>query len=316
MTSATNEKASWLSEAAPEELRRIVDALYRVHRLVSAITDLDVLLERILEESKQVAQAEACSLLLYDPDNDELYFRVALGEEGDLQTLKREIRLKLGQGIAGTAAATRECVNVVDVKTDERFYDFADKRSKFQTRNLLAIPLIDRDELIGVIEVVNKVGGPHFTNIDLRVMQMFSALTASALANAHLIEENLRAERLAALGQAVAGMSVAFVRRIRMRSIFIGHGNKCHDPAVAVTEGESIFAEAASRHTQNKRAITSFGFWYSWRRLQERLKPTDGGTTLAVAPRGHQRRCQHAKSHVRHVARDGNALATARGVGY
>jgi len=153
-----NDKASWLSEAAPEELRRIVDALYRAHRLVSAITDLDVLLERILEESKQVAQAEACSLLLHDPDSDELYFRIALGEEGDLQTLKREIRLKLGQGIAGTAAATRESVNVVDVKRDSRFYDLADKRSKFQTRNLLAIPLIDRDKLVGVIEVVNKVG--------------------------------------------------------------------------------------------------------------------------------------------------------------
>lgn len=207
MTSGTNDKASWLSEAAPKELRRIVDALYRAHRLVSAITDLDVLLERILEESKEVAQAEACSLLLYDTEKDELYFRIALGESGDLQTLKREIRLKLGQGIAGTAAATRECVNVVDVKADARFYDHADKLSNFQTRNLLAIPLVDRDTLVGVIEAVNKVGGPHFTDIDLRVMQMFSALTASALANAHLIEENLRAARLAALGQAVAGMS-------------------------------------------------------------------------------------------------------------
>ncbi len=207
MTSAMHDKASWLSEAAPDELRRIVDALYRAHRLVSALIDIDVLLECILEESKQVAQAEACSLLLYDADADELYFRVALGEGGDLQTLKREIRLKIGQGIAGTAAATRESVNVTDVNTDERFYPFADERSNFRTRNLLAVPLIDREELVGVIEVVNKVGGPHFTRLDLHVMEMFSGLTATALANARLIEENLRAERLAALGQAVAGMS-------------------------------------------------------------------------------------------------------------
>jgi len=207
MTSPTHDKASWLADAAPDELRRIVVALYRAHRLVSAITDLDVLLERILEESKQVAQAEACSLLLYDPDSEELYFQVALGESGDLQTLKREIRLKVGQGIAGAAAAARECVNVIDVGQDSRFYDFADQRSNFRTRNLLAVPLIDRDELVGVIEVVNKVGGAHFTGVDLHVMEMFSALTASALANARLIEKNLRAERLAALGQAVAGMS-------------------------------------------------------------------------------------------------------------
>ncbi|HQE82986.1 MAG TPA: ATP-binding protein [Candidatus Hydrogenedentes bacterium] len=207
MTSVPHDEAFWLSAAAPEELRRIVDALYRAHRLLSAITDLDVLLERILEETKQVACAEACSLLLYDTHSQELYFRIALGEGGDLQTLKREIRLKLGQGIAGTAAARRESVNVIDVKTDGRFYALADQRSNFQTRNLLAIPLIDRDELVGVVEAVNKIGGPHFTDIDLRVMQMFSVLTATALANARLIEENLRAERLAALGQAVAGMS-------------------------------------------------------------------------------------------------------------
>ena len=154
-----------------------------------------------------MAQAEACSLLLYDPDSEELYFQVALGESGDLQTLKREIRLKVGQGIAGAAAAARECVNVIDVGQDSRFYDFADQRSNFRTRNLLAVPLIDRDELVGVLEVVNKVGGAHFTGVDLHVMEMFSALTASALANARLIEKNLRAERLAALGQAVAGMS-------------------------------------------------------------------------------------------------------------
>ena len=201
MTSPTHDKASWLADAAPDELRRIVVALYRAHRLVSAITDLDVLLERILEESKQVAQAEACSLLLYDPDSEELYFQVALGESGDLQTLKREIRLKVGQGIAGAAAAARECVNVIDVGQDSRFYDFADQRSNFRTRNLLAVPLIDRDELVGVLEVVNKVGGAHFTGVDLHVMEMFSALTASALANARLIEKNLRAARLAALGQ-------------------------------------------------------------------------------------------------------------------
>jgi len=60
MTSVPHDEAFWLSAAAPEELRRIVDALYRAHRLLSAITDLDVLLERILEETKQVACAEAC----------------------------------------------------------------------------------------------------------------------------------------------------------------------------------------------------------------------------------------------------------------
>ncbi len=206
---ATEEQQSvpWLLDVPAAELQRIVSALYRVHRLISVITDLDTLLERIMEEGKQLAQAEACSLMLYDPVSEELFFQVALGEEGDQQTLKREIRLALDQGIAGAAAARREPINVEDVQTDDRFFRLADERIHFKTRSLLALPLLDRDKLIGVIEVLNKVGGAAFTTTDLHVMQMFCALSATTIANARLIEESLRAERLAAIGQAVAGLS-------------------------------------------------------------------------------------------------------------
>ncbi len=201
------EDVSWLRDVSPDELRRIVDALYRVHRLIAAITDLDALLESIVEESKQVANAEASSLMLYDPERDELHFHVALGESGDQQALKREIRLKLNEGIAGTAAARRESILVPDVQEDTRFYRHADKASRFQTRNLLAVPLVDRDRLVGVLEVVNKAGDGVFSDTDLHVMQMFSTLAATAIANARLIEENLRSARLAAIGEAVAGVS-------------------------------------------------------------------------------------------------------------
>ncbi len=207
MTSDLEGKVPWLSEVSPDELRRIVDALHRASRFTVAITDLPTLLERIMEESKQVAAAEACSLMLYDAASEELYFQVALGESGDQQALKSEVRLSLDQGIAGAAAAKREAINVTDVQNDPRFFRGADDRTSFQTRSILAVPLIDRGALIGVLEVLNKADGGVFTEADLRVMQIFSGLTATAIANARLIEDNLRAERLAAIGQAVAGMS-------------------------------------------------------------------------------------------------------------
>ncbi len=197
----------WLRDVPPSDMKRIVDALYRVHRLLSAITDLNALLERIMEESKGVANAEACSLMLYDPESGELYFQVAQGETGDQQALKTEVRLKLDQGIAGAAATARQSINVPDVARDHRFYGAADAITQFKTRSLLAVPLVDRDALIGVVEVVNKVGGGAFTDTDLRVMEMFSSLAATAISNARLIEHNLRAERMAAIGQAVAGLS-------------------------------------------------------------------------------------------------------------
>ncbi|MCL4217432.1 MAG: GAF domain-containing protein, partial [Candidatus Hydrogenedentes bacterium] len=191
MTEEISEHAPWLSTVSPNELRRIIEALYRVHRLVAAMTDLNTLLERIIEESRTVARAEASSLMLYDHVSDELYFEVALGEQGDQQALKREIRLAPGQGIAGAAAQSRESINVPDVTREPQWAAAADEKSKFQTRNLLAVPLLDKDKLIGVIEVLNKIDGEAFTDTDKHVMEMFSALAATAIANARLIEDNL-----------------------------------------------------------------------------------------------------------------------------
>jgi len=197
----------WLRDLSPAEMRRIVDALYRVHHLLSVITDLQTLLERIIHESKEVARAEACSLILCDGASGELYFHITQGESGDQQALKREVRLQPGEGIAGAAAASRESVNVADVAADPRFYKVADEITQFRTRSLLAVPMVDHERLIGVIEVVNKVDAASFSDVDRRVLEMFASLAATAIANARLIEANLRSERMAAIGQAVAGLS-------------------------------------------------------------------------------------------------------------
>lgn len=198
---------TWLHDASLDETKKIVEALYRVHRLISVITDLNSLLAQIMLESRAVAHAEACSLMLYDEAKEELYFQVALGDKGDQHALIRDVRLKLGQGIAGATAATRQSISVPNAQADPRFYREADEASHFTTHSLLAVPMVDREKLIGVIEVVNKVGEPAFTTADLHVMEMFSTLAASAIVNAQLIEAGLRKERLAAIGQAVAGMS-------------------------------------------------------------------------------------------------------------
>ena len=203
----TDHDIPWLRDVPPKDMRRIVDTLYRVHRVIAAVTGLDTLLERVMEESKQVADAEACSLMLYDGQTQELYFRVAQGETGDQQALKRHVRLKLDQGIAGVAARTRQTVNVEDAVKDPRFYALADEISGFRTRSVLAVPLQDRETLVGVLELLNKEGGGPFTDTDLHVMEMFSTLAASSIVNARLIEENLRAEHMAAIGEAVAGLS-------------------------------------------------------------------------------------------------------------
>ncbi len=207
MTEARQDSLPWLDDASRTDIRRAVEALYRVHGLMGALTDLDALLVRISEESRSVAGAEAASVILYDEKTDELYFQVALGDSGDQDRLKREIRLKMGQGIAGSAAASRATLNISDAANDPRLFRAADSASHFQTRNLLAVPMIERGRLIGVLEVVNKVGADTFSPLDVHVTEMFSGIAAAAVANARLIERQIRTERLTAIGQAIAGLT-------------------------------------------------------------------------------------------------------------
>ncbi len=196
-----------LLEATAKEMRRLLDALYRVEALLNGVSNLDSLLQTIIDESGQLAEAEASSLLLHDEAGGDLYFHVALSEAGDPDALKKSLRLKLGEGIAGAAAASRASVNVPDAAADPRVYRRADALTRFHTRSILAVPMVDGGRLVGVLEVLNKRGGRSFNELDQRILEMFSGLAAIAITRARLIEENLRAAQLAAVGQAVAGIS-------------------------------------------------------------------------------------------------------------
>lgn len=236
MTTPLQEGFPWLDGAPHEDMRRAVGALYRVHSLLGAIMDPDALLVRISEESRTVASAEAASVMLYDGETDELYFQVALGDSGDQDALKREVRLKMGQGIAGLAAQTRRAVSVPDVTKDPRFFSDADAASQFQTRSLLAVPMMDRDRLIGVLEVVNKVGGDAFSEMDEHVMAMFSSVAATAVVNARLIGQQIRNERLAAIGEAIASLTH------HIKNIITGLGSSTELIQMALDRGNAEMA--------------------------------------------------------------------------
>jgi signal transduction histidine kinase len=185
-------------------LERHLDALYRVNKFMTAVGDLRQLLTSIMDESKAVADAEASALMLYDAATDELYFEIALGGAGDAI---KEIRLKANQGIAGECATTRKPVVVDDCATDPRHFKKADESSKFQTRNIIAIPLIRGDKLIGVLEALNKRNGQAFSADDLKILRFMGDQAAIAIENALLVEANVQNARLAAMGQAVLSIS-------------------------------------------------------------------------------------------------------------
>ena len=116
---------------------------------------------------------------------------MALGEKGDDFC---DIRLKIGEGIAGWVAETGKPAIVNDVASDPRFQGSYDEQSQFQTRSILCAPLVSRGATIGVVEILNRASGGRFTKRDLDLLLTLVEPAAIALENALLFQ---RAEKLA-----------------------------------------------------------------------------------------------------------------------
>jgi GAF domain-containing protein len=112
--------------------------------------------------------------MLVDEETNELTFEVATGEPGQ-EVVK--YRVPPGQGIAGWVVQQAQPVIIADPGSDERFYNRIDKSIGFETRNMLAVPLMVKDRVIGVVEVINKLDAPGFTEKD---MELAMALTNQA----------------------------------------------------------------------------------------------------------------------------------------
>ncbi len=169
-----------LERAQREEIE-----LLTIAEAISTELHLDVLFTRIMAAATQLLSAERSTLFLYDAAKDELWSQVA---EGTGQT---EIRIPAHAGIAGAAFTAGEVLVVPDAYADSRFNRTVDRESGYRTRNILAVPIIDKSgERLGVVQVLNKHGG-GFTSIDLRRAKAFCAQIAIAVQNAQLFSDVL-----------------------------------------------------------------------------------------------------------------------------
>ena len=184
---------------------RLVNVAKRLKRLIEAnhslayMESLEELLPRLLDLARHVTDAEASSLLMYNPKRDVLEFVAARDEvigEKTVDILKSSVELKMGQGIAGWAAQKRESVIVEDVQSDPRFFKHADNQTGFVTRTLLCVPLIHGDDLLGVINVLNSKMKPCFDAEDEEILESFADLAGVAIIRSRLLATRLKQERL------------------------------------------------------------------------------------------------------------------------
>jgi anti-sigma regulatory factor (Ser/Thr protein kinase) len=131
---------------------RKLEILLRISKSLGHEIKLDPLLKLIVAEVTAAMQAERSTLFLVDRRSPgEMVSRVAEG------MVAQEIRIKVGMGIAGATAQTRQTINIPDAYNDSRFNPAFDKASGFRTRSILSAPIIDQTAgLIGVVQVLNK----------------------------------------------------------------------------------------------------------------------------------------------------------------
>ena len=167
-------------------LKQKIQELQTFNEVVQAINSSlqpKEILRIIMEKTADLIRAEGWSVLLLDHERRELVFEAAAGEAG-LKLLG--IRLKLGQGVAGWVARYGQSLIVADVTKDMRFYSGVDKKTKFTTKSILCVPMKSRDKIIGVVEVVNKIGGEPFNQADLEIFENLVAHITIALENAEM----------------------------------------------------------------------------------------------------------------------------------
>ncbi len=145
---------------------------------------IDDLLARLVDHIATAMSADRGTIYLLDRRTDELFSRVA-----HLPELS-EIRLAMGQGVAGHVAGTGDTVNVPTVDDERRFYRGVDAQTGYQTRSMLAVPMRDQaGEVLGVVQLLNKRGERGFDAEDEQRLARLARQAAFAIEATTLYDE-------------------------------------------------------------------------------------------------------------------------------
>ena len=188
------------AELNREELQALID----VSRTLNASLDWEEVLESIMTVTTRVMKAEASALMLLNEEGTDLSFQVARGEKA---IILKNIKVKVGEGIAGWVAQERKPAIINDVRSDPRFTGTTDDVTGFRTKAILCVPMQTKRRFLGVIEVINPIDGREFSVQDEILCEAVASQAAIALENVRLHEEKVRQERLAAVGQTVSGLA-------------------------------------------------------------------------------------------------------------
>jgi GAF domain-containing protein len=166
-----------------DEMNATLQALRLAAQTAAVARRLDAdaeraLLQSIVEATVTLFEAEAASIALFERDPDRLEFRVAAGAQG-----AGAIGLSVppSRGIVGFVFSTGQPLALSDVLSDPRFDRATAERTGYVPRSIAAVPLVDRDQTVGVLQVLDKRGSPTFSLRDMELLSAFAAQAAAAI---------------------------------------------------------------------------------------------------------------------------------------
>ncbi len=202
---------------------------YHMTALLEALSDLHHLHDEshlytfVLNRCSDVLKAQGGTFFSMREDLGELHPEAAKGVS---LSLIREIPFKLKLGIAGWVATHRKAAVVENAQNDDRFNRAVDVITGVRTRSVLCVPVIHKEKLLGVVELVNRVDGV-FRDADLEFLQHLCTQVAVALENCRLYRETR--ELLIYTNSVINSLSGGFIS-----TDLQGHVTRCNDAACRI----------------------------------------------------------------------------------
>jgi signal transduction protein with GAF and PtsI domain len=186
-----------------EVLRKYVEAIQALADAIDQLkpnTEIMPLLDRILQSALIVINAKDGSLLVLDEETGELVFVLVHGEVDKSKLLG--FRIPSGKGVAGWVAQQGKPAIIQSPRADLRFFPQIDDAFDFRTQSILAVPIIGRERVLGVIEILNKYADKPFTKADEALVVLLCRFAGELLSA--IIEREEGGEEKADQGQEAA----------------------------------------------------------------------------------------------------------------
>ena len=224
--------------------REHLDLLYQASLDFNSTLDADELLAKVFDRVVDILDAEAGSVWLRE--GDQLVCQIARGPVGEQI---EGLELPLGAGIVGDVAVKGEPELVSDARDDPRFVHQVDEATGFATRSMLAAPLKAQDEVLGVLQVLNKKSGSgQFDEQDEALLTGLASTAGLALRNAQLVGAERQARDLKTLlGISREITSTLDVDRLLLTVVNLGSQALSYDrAAIALDDGGRTTLRAIS----------------------------------------------------------------------